>query len=80
MLLLDNDDPRCKPLVDCNKDIEVALEYCPNYCGPPEEEICKTVDCTKPNAHTVCPRSCPEGGDTGEEEEIRNLYLDYSLI
>ena len=67
------DDERCIPYVDCNKDNEVALKYCPNYCW--EEEICKTVDCIKPKAHTICPRSCPKGGrrcteDTGEEEGI----------
>ena len=56
-------------VVDCNKDNEVALKYCPNYCD--EEEICKTVDCTKPKASTICPRSCAEGKneDTGEEME-----------
>ena len=70
MQLLDNDDKRCKPFVDCNKDNEVALKYCPNYCD--EEEICKTVDCTKPGASTICPRSCAacENEDTGEEKEL----------
>ena len=37
MLLLDDDDKRCK-LVDCNKDKVVALKYCPNFCGAGDKE------------------------------------------
>ena len=59
MQLFEADDKSCKPFVDCNKDNKVALKYCPNYCL--EEEICKTVDCTKPKASTLCPISCAEG-------------------